>query len=77
MQLYAPCVLRATGGLIGDLCRESDDLSPLDRLTMWTLAFNRLWRSSSLSFLLGRTLDRTSAIKIVDCIHGSPCTSYP
>ena len=60
-------MLRATGGLTGDLYRESDTLPALDGLTMWRLASNRLWRCSSLSFLLGRTLDRTSASQIVDC----------
>ena len=40
-----------------------EDFPVLDGLTMWSLAFNRLWQSSSLSFLLGRTLDRTSATK--------------
>ena len=42
---------------------ESEDFPVLDGLTMWSLAFNRPWQSSSLSFLLGRTLDRTSATK--------------
>ena len=51
-------MLRTTGGLAGDLYGESDALPALDRLTMWRLPSNSLWRSSSQSFLLSRTLDR-------------------
>ena len=56
---------RSNGAEINSIIH--DVLLALDLLTMWRLASNRPWQSSSLSFLLGRTLDRTSATKIVDC----------